>query len=164
MGKCQSARGGFVKKQTNCVPALVNRKKGEYNEKRDKINVFSCKGSVYYGAIPILFIAWPALGAALLPCIRGRRARGLAGYAAAAGVVGLASAPLAAWVAGGGGRGGAARGGGIPADSGQQLDAQLLAQGVEDGADQQAGEQALGHGPQSVDQVPLGGDDDVFAF
>ena len=56
------------------------------------------------GAIPILLIAWPALAAAVLPCIRNRRARGAAVYVAAAGVMGLASALLAAWMAGGGGR------------------------------------------------------------
>ena len=56
------------------------------------------------GAIPILLIVWPALAAAVLPCIRNRRARGAAVYVAAAGVMGLASALLAAWMAGGGGR------------------------------------------------------------
>ena len=48
------------------------------------------------GAIPILLIAWPALAAAVLPCIRDRRARGVAVYAAAAGVMVLASVLLAA--------------------------------------------------------------------
>ena len=57
------------------------------------------------GAIPILLIVWPALAAAVLPCIRNRRARGAAVYVAAAGVMGLASALLAAWMAGGGGPG-----------------------------------------------------------
>ena len=56
------------------------------------------------GAIPILLIAWPALAAAVLPCIRDRRARGAAVYGAAAGVMALAAALLAAWLAGGGGR------------------------------------------------------------
>ena len=56
------------------------------------------------GAIPILLIAWPALAAAILPCIRDRRARGAAVYAAAAGVMVLATALLAAWLAGGAGR------------------------------------------------------------
>ena len=56
------------------------------------------------GVIPILLIAWPALAAAVLPCIRDRRARGAAVYGAAAGVMVLATALLAAWMAGGGGR------------------------------------------------------------
>ena len=56
------------------------------------------------GAIPILLIGWPALAAAILPCIRDRRARGAAVYAAAAGVMVLATALLAAWLAGGAGR------------------------------------------------------------
>ena len=55
------------------------------------------------GAIPILLIAWPALAAAVLPCIRDRRVRGAAVYGAAAGVMALATALLAAWMAGGGG-------------------------------------------------------------
>ena len=42
-------------------------------------------------------------------------------------------------------------------------DPQLLAQGVQNGADQQAGEQALGHRAQRVDQVALRGDDDILA-
>ena len=46
------------------------------------------------GAIPILLIVWPALAAAVLPCIRNRRARGAAVYVAAAGVMGLASAQI----------------------------------------------------------------------
>ena len=41
---------------------------------------------------------------------------------------------------------------------------ELGTDGVEDGSDQQRAEQALGHGAQSVDAVPLGGEDDVFAF
>ena len=56
------------------------------------------------GAIPILLIGWPALAAAILPCIRDRRARGAAVYAAEAGVMVLATALLAAWLAGGAGR------------------------------------------------------------
>ena len=56
------------------------------------------------GAIPILLIGWPALAAAILPCIRDRRARGAAVYAATAGVMVLATALLAAWLAGGAGR------------------------------------------------------------
>ena len=56
------------------------------------------------GAIPILLIGWPALAAAILPCIRDRRARGAAVYAAAAGVMVLATVLLAAWLAGGAGR------------------------------------------------------------
>ena len=56
------------------------------------------------GAIPILLIGWPALAAAILPCIRDRRARGAAVYAAASGVMVLATALLAAWLAGGAGR------------------------------------------------------------
>ena len=45
---------------------------------------------------------------------------------------------------------------------GEKADAELTAQGVQDGADQQGAEQALGHGPQGVDTVALGGDDDVL--
>ena len=44
------------------------------------------------GAIPILLIAWPALAAAVLPCIRDRRARGAAVYAAA-----ILAAALCLW-------------------------------------------------------------------
>ena len=56
------------------------------------------------GAIPILLIVWPALAAAVLPCIQDRRVRGGAVYGAAVGVMVLASALLAAWMAGGAGR------------------------------------------------------------
>ena len=56
------------------------------------------------GAIPILLIVWPALAAAVLPCIQDRRVRGGAVYGAAVGVMALASALLAAWMAGGAGR------------------------------------------------------------
>ena len=66
-------------------------------------------------------------------------------------------------IADGAGHGRTAHGRGVVPDGHQHGDAQLLAQGVEDGADQQAGEQALRHGAQGVDQVPLGGDDDVLA-
>ena len=56
------------------------------------------------GTIPILLIAWPALAAIILPCIRDRAARGGAVYLASAGVMVLAGALLASWLAGGGGR------------------------------------------------------------
>ncbi len=56
------------------------------------------------GAIPILLIVWPALAAAVLPCIQDRRVRSGAVYGAAVGVMVLASALLAAWMAGGAGR------------------------------------------------------------
>ena len=39
---------------------------------------------------------------------------------------------------------------------------QLLAQSLDNGADEQGAEQALGHGPQGVDAVTLGGDDNVL--
>ena len=38
----------------------------------------------------------------------------------------------------------------------QEGDPHLLPQGVDDGADEQGAEQALGHGPQGVDAVALG--------
>ena len=56
------------------------------------------------GTIPILLIAWPALAAIILPCIRDRAARGGAVYLASAGVMVLAGALLASWLEGGGGR------------------------------------------------------------
>ena len=40
----------------------------------------------------------------------------------------------------------------------------LLADGVQDSAHQQRAEQALGHGPHGVDEVALGGENDVLSF
>ena len=40
----------------------------------------------------------------------------------------------------------------------------ILAQRLDDGADEQAGEQALCHRDQRLDEVALGGDDDVLAL
>ena len=64
----------------------------------------------------------------------------------------------------GAGHGGAAHGRGVSANGNQHLHPQLLAQGVQDGAHQQAGKQALSHGAQSLNQVALRGDDNIFAF
>ena len=44
----------------------------------------------------------------------------------------------------------------------QEADVELLADGVEDGADKQGAEQALGHGPEGVDSVALAGEQDVL--
>ena len=41
---------------------------------------------------------------------------------------------------------------------------ELSAHGVEDGADEQGAEEALGHRSQSVDAVAAEGEDDVLAF
>ena len=46
----------------------------------------------------------------------------------------------------------------------EELHPQLLAQRLDDGADEQGAEQALGHGPQGVDAIPLGRDLNVFAL
>ena len=78
-------------------------------------------------------------------------------------------------VSDGNGHGRAAHEGGHAADGiahavdlndfgGEEADVELTSDGVQNRADQQRAEQALSHGAQSVDAVPLGGDDDVFAF
>ena len=48
------------------------------------------------------------------------------------------------------------------ADIDQELGGELLAQSLDDSADEQRAEQALGHGPQGVDAVALGRDDNVL--
>ena len=58
----------------------------------------------------------------------------------------------------------AAHGCGIAAQIHQHLKPGLLAQRLDDGADQQAGKQALCHCAQRLDQVALGGNDDIFSF
>ena len=58
----------------------------------------------------------------------------------------------------------AAHGCGIAAQIHQHLKPGLLAQRLNDGADQQAGKQALCHCAQRLDQVALGGNDDIFSF
>ena len=50
--------------------------------------------------IPVL-IAWPLLAAIVVPCIRDKRARGVAVYVGAGGVMALALGLLAVWLAGG---------------------------------------------------------------
>ena len=76
-------------------------------------------------------------------------------------------------IADGDGHGGAAHERGQAADgvghlfrdlAAEEVDVELGADGVEDGADQQRAEQTLGHSAQGVDAIPLGGEDDVFAF
>ena len=62
------------------------------------------------------------------------------------------------------GHGRAAHGRGVAAQVHQRLKPGLLAQRLDDGADEQAGEQALCHRAQRLDEVALGGDDDVLAF
>ena len=46
--------------------------------------------------------------------------------------------------------------------SGQEADAELIAQRVKDRADQQGAKKALGHGAQCIDTVTLGGDHNVL--
>ena len=48
-------------------------------------------------------------------------------------------------------------------DSHQHVQPGLLAQCFDDGADEQAGKQALRHGTQRLDEVALRGNDDVFS-
>ena len=64
----------------------------------------------------------------------------------------------------GAGHGRTAHGGGVAAQIYQHLQTGLLAQRLDDGTDQQAGEQALRHGTQSLNEVALGRDHDVFPF
>ena len=45
-----------------------------------------------------------------------------------------------------------------------EVKAGLLAQRLDDGADQQAGKQALRHGTQRFNEIALRGDDDILAF
>ena len=45
---------------------------------------------------------------------------------------------------------------------GEEADVELTAQGIQNGANKQGAEQALGHGPQGVDAVALGGNRNVF--
>ena len=52
----------------------------------------------------------------------------------------------------------------IAARRDQERKPQLLAQRLDDGADQQAGEQALGHGAHGVDAVTMRRDDNIFAL
>ena len=46
----------------------------------------------------------------------------------------------------------------------QEADVELGAHGVQNGADEQRAEEALGHRPQGVDAVAADGEDDVLAF
>ena len=62
------------------------------------------------------------------------------------------------------GHGGAAHGGGVAAQIYQHVQTGLLAQRLDDGADQQAGKQALCHGTQRLNEIALRGDDDILAF
>ena len=62
------------------------------------------------------------------------------------------------------GHGRAAHGGGVAAQVHQSLQPGLLAQRFDDGADEQAGKQALRHGTQCLNEVALRGDDDIFPF
>ena len=57
-----------------------------------------------------------------------------------------------------------AHGRGVSPHFDEELHPQLLAQRLDDGADEQGAEQALGHGPQGVDAIPLGRDLNVFAL
>ena len=67
-------------------------------------------------------------------------------------------------VADGHSHGRAAHGGGVTAHRHQKVDVELGAQRVQDRADEQRAEQALCHGAQRVNAVPLAGYDDVFPF
>ena len=58
----------------------------------------------------------------------------------------------------------AAHGGGEVAHIHQEGDSRLLPQGLDDGADEQGAEQALGHGAQRVDAVAPGGEHDVLTL
>ena len=58
----------------------------------------------------------------------------------------------------------AAHGGGVIAHVHQEGEPRLLSQGLDDGADEQGAEQALGHGAQRVDAVAPGGEHDVLAL
>ena len=60
------------------------------------------------------------------------------------------------------GHGRTAHGRGIAAQIHQHLQPGLLAQRFDDGADQQAGEQALCHGTQSLDEITLRSDNDIL--
>ena len=60
------------------------------------------------------------------------------------------------------GHGRTAHGRGIAAQIDQHLQPGLLAQRFDDGADQQAGEQALCHGTQSLDEITLRSDNDIL--
>ena len=99
--------------------------------------------------------------------------------AACAGAVGTGQAAggsPASGAAGGAGRprqAGAAKKGGPPPRriphavdgdelGGEKADAELAAQGVQNRPDEQRAEKALGHGPQGVDAVALGGDHNVL--
>ena len=62
------------------------------------------------------------------------------------------------------GHGRAAHGRGVAAKVYQHVKAGLLAQRLDDGADQQAGKQALRHGTQRFNEIALRGDDDILAF
>jgi hypothetical protein len=66
--------------------------------------------------------------------------------------------------ANGAGHGRAAHGRGVAAKVYQHVKAGLLAQRLDDGADQQAGKQALRHGTQRFNEIALRGDDDILAF
>ena len=63
----------------------------------------------------------------------------------------------------GDGHGRAAHGRGIAAQVHQHVQPGLLAQCFDDGADEQAGKQALRHGTQRLNEVALRGNDDVFS-
>ena len=63
---------------------------------------------------------------------------------------------------GGAGHGRAAHGRGVAAKVYQHVKAGLLAQRLDDGADQQAGKQALCHGTQSLDEITLRSDNDIL--
>ena len=62
------------------------------------------------------------------------------------------------------GHGGAAHGRGVAAQIHQHLQPGLLAQRLDDGADEQTGEQALCHGAQCFNEVALRRNDDVLAL
>ena len=66
--------------------------------------------------------------------------------------------------ANGAGHGRAAHGRGVTAKVYQHVKTGLLAQRLDDGADQQAGKQALRHGTQRFNEIALRGDDDILAF
>ena len=71
---------------------------------------------------------------------------------------------LTAEFVGDGHRNGGSRGGfGVFRDGGESLNARLVAQGLEDGADEQRGEQAQRHSAKSVDKIGLPSEVDVFS-
>ena len=67
-------------------------------------------------------------------------------------------------IADGGSHGRACHGSGIPARHDKKSKPGLLAQGLDDRADEQAGKQALCHGAHRVNAVAMRRDDDILAL